>query len=126
MLEWHQLLEIDGKHAEEDGVAEGAHKGRCIESFDIQFGCDVEVHHHLISQHQRKTDGEQLCVLQAQHLHPPQTEQTATDGTYPAHDVEPRRGEHAIVQNAPRKHTLQRVVGGVHPLLNHEEKQDGG
>ena len=64
MLKWHQLLKIDGEYAKEDGVAKSTHKCWYIKSLDVQFGCDVEVHHHLLSQHQCKADGEQRCVLQ--------------------------------------------------------------
>ena len=70
MLEWHQLFQIHGEHAEEDGVAEASEKTGQIECLDVKTRIDEEIHHHGITYHRCHAYREQTGVILAEHLAP--------------------------------------------------------
>ena len=123
MLERHELLQVDGEHTEEDGVAKGSqHRGQ-VEGMDGQPGVDKEIHHHRIAHHCRNTQGEKVSVLQLEHLAPKQAEEAAGDGTRPLHEVQCVGGNRPEMEHAAGKGSLQHLGRTAHKLNEGEEDE---
>jgi len=123
MLEWHQLFQIHGEHAEEDGVAEASEKTGQIECLDVESRVDEEIHHYGITYHRCHTYREQSGVFLMEHLAPEEAEEATGDGACPFHKVEHVGGDVAEMQHATRKGGLQHFRRTAHKLYESEENE---
>ena len=123
MLERHQLFQIHGEHAEEDGVAEASQEAGQIERFEVESRMDEKIHHHRITDHRCHTYREQSGVFLMEHLAPEEAEEATGDGACPFHKVEHVGGDVAEMQHATRKGGLQHFRRTAHKLYESEENE---
>ena len=125
MLKRHQLFQIDGQHAEEDGVADASEEDGQIECLDVESRVDEEIHHYGITYHRCHAYREQSGIFLMEHLAPEQAEEASGDRPHPFYEVEHIGGKRAEMKHAARKGSLQHLWRTAHELYEGEEDEQG-
>jgi protein-tyrosine phosphatase len=107
MLKRHQFFQIDGQHAEEDGVADASEEDGQIECLDVESRVDEEIHHYGIIYHRSHAYREQSGIFLMEHLAPEQAEEASGDGPHQFYEVEHIGGKRAEMKSLVEKAGLQ-------------------